>query len=113
MSVAIVDRLRASGQLHELVGRAALESIAPMCGADGAVQGRVALPWETPPAVLAIMSLNETSGGLTRSVAWLGGTFGALAALAEPLLGELPVTEDELFEDCVQELTNIFAGRMQ
>jgi hypothetical protein len=111
-SAILVESLRASGKLNELIARATVDGIGPMCGIDGAFVDEVPMPWNEPPAVIAIMSMTENETN-ARSLAWIGGDFDALASIAELLLGERPVEEDEMFEDCVRELANIIAGRLQ
>ncbi len=113
MSHAIVEELAASGRLLDFVGQAALESICPLCGIDATVLGQGSLPWSDPPVGIALVSLTDTSGSGFQAVAWVGGSFEALASLAEVLLGERPAEDDEMLQDAVRELANIVAGRMQ
>lgn len=113
MSASVVDGLRVSGKLCELIGQATIDGIAPLCAADGAIVCSVPLPWNKPPEIIAVMSLSDIRGSTARSLAWIGGSFAALASIAGVLLGERPLEEDEMFEDCVRELANIVAGRMQ
>jgi hypothetical protein len=112
-AASVVDDLRMSGRLDELVAQAAIDGVCPMCGAEGSVVGPIPLPWSEPPEVIAVMSHSDTGGTQTQSLAWIGGPFESLASVAEALLGERPVEEDEMFEDCIRELANIVAGRMQ
>jgi hypothetical protein len=111
-SSVLVESLRASGKLNNLIAQAAIDGVGPMCGVDGAFVDEIPMPWSEPPEVIAIMSMTEIDTD-TRSLAWIGGTFEALASVAEMLLGERPIEEDEMFEDCVRELANITAGRLQ
>jgi CheY-specific phosphatase CheX len=113
VSYAIVDELVASGRLLDFVSEAAVESIAPLCGIDVTVLGEGPLPWSAPPAGIALISLADTAGSGFQGVAWVGGSFEALASLAETLMGERPSEEDEMLQDSVRELANIVAGRMQ
>jgi CheY-specific phosphatase CheX len=111
-SAALVESLRVSGRLNDLIAQAAVEGIGGMCGVDGSFVAEIPMPWSEPPSVIAIMSMTEISTN-TRALAWIGGDFDALASIAEMLLGERPVDEDEMFEDCVRELANITSGRLQ
>ncbi|MBX6341850.1 MAG: chemotaxis protein CheX [Thermomicrobiaceae bacterium] len=113
MSQTLVSAIAADGRLAGLLAQAAQEAIEPMCGAAVTVVGDASPPWQEPPACLALVSLAESDGDGLRGLGWIGGDFEALAALAETLLGERPAEEDEMFQDCVQELANIFAGRIQ
>lgn len=111
-SALVVEDLRQSGKLHELIAQSALEGIGPMVGDDGLFVGEVPLPWHEPPEVISVMSMTEMNSNV-KCLAWIGGSFDALATVAEALLGERPVEEDEMFEDCVRELSNIVSGRFQ
>lgn len=100
-------------QLKEILGQAVAEMITPMCGAETTVLGEVPLPWPQPPEGLAFVSMAEGRPNGAKGIAWIGGTIDALAATAEPFLGERPDGDDEMLRDCVQELANILAGRVQ
>lgn len=113
MSYAVVQQLTESGQLTEFIGQAAREALEPLCGAPIEVTGRAEFPWANPPLGIALVTVVDTSGQGLQAVVWLGGSFEALASVAEVLLGERPSEEDELLQDAVRELTNILAGQMQ
>ncbi len=113
MSHPVIVAMRAEGRLSGLMGRAVLEGLEPLLGVGTTVIGEVPLPWTRPPAALALVPLTEGTATGFRGMVWFGGEIADLAMVAAALLGQEPGGDDEALQDCVRELTNILAGRVQ